>query len=77
MEQIRHDELISKKHKKTYRNLNYVEHLLILTSAVTGCLSISAVVSLAGISLGIAGSAATIKICVITARIKNQLKVNY
>ena len=69
--------MISKKHKKTYRNLNYVEHLLILTSAVTGCLSISAVVSLAGIPLGIAGSAATIKICVITARIKNQLKVNY
>ena len=50
--------------------LNYVEHLLILASVVTGCLFISAFASLAGVAVGIVNSAATIKICVATAGIK-------
>ena len=45
--------------------------LLILISTVTGCVSISAIDSLVGIPLGITSSAIGLKICVITARIKN------
>ena len=30
--------LISKKHKKVCTTLNYTEHFLILSSAVTGCI---------------------------------------
>ena len=39
-----------KNHKKTSRNLNYVEHLLILASVITVRVSISAFASLLGIS---------------------------
>ena len=35
-EEINQNELMSKKHKKVYRVLNYIKHLLILISAVTG-----------------------------------------
>ena len=40
---------MSKKHKKVCTALSYIEHLSILASAVTGCVSISAFVSLFGI----------------------------
>ena len=33
------EENISKKYEKFYRVLNYTEHLLILISTVTGCVS--------------------------------------
>ena len=46
------NELISKKYKKVYTILNYIEHLLILASVVTGCVSISAFASLVGILIG-------------------------
>ena len=52
--------------------LNYIEHFLILGSAVTGCVSISAFSSLVGIPIVITGSAVGLKICVITAAIKKQ-----
>ena len=42
-----------------------------MTSVVTGCVSFSAFASLLSIPIGFASSAATIKICVITAGIKN------
>ena len=61
--------MISKKHKKVCRVLNYTEHLLILTSTVTGCVSICALISLDDIPESIASSAITIKISVITAGI--------
>ena len=35
------NELVSTKHKKVYRVLNYIEHLPILISTVSGCVSIS------------------------------------
>ena len=38
IKEVEKNELISKKHKKTCTTLNYVEHLLILASAVTGCI---------------------------------------
>ena len=44
------NELMSKKHKKFYRVLIYIEHLLISISTVTGCVSISSFASLVGIS---------------------------
>ena len=42
VEKIQQNELMSRKHKKACTTLNYIEHFLILVSAVTGCISISA-----------------------------------
>ena len=47
---------MSKKHKNVYKVLNYSEHLLILISTVTGCVSISNVASLVNVSIGIRSS---------------------
>ena len=58
------------------QSLNYAEHLLIVISAITGCVSISAFASLVGISLGITSSAIGVKICVITTRIKRYKSKN-
>ena len=44
---------MSEIYKKTCKYLNYVEHLLIVTSTVTGCVSISAFASLICVSAGI------------------------
>ena len=61
--------MMSKTQKKVCSFLNYIEHLLlILSSAVIGCVSISAFTSL--IPIGIASSAIVIKICELTARAK-------
>ena len=40
IEKIKQNELISKKHKNVCKILNYTEHLLILVSRVTVCVSI-------------------------------------
>ena len=65
---------MSKKHEKVLyyfvRVLNYIEHLRISTSTVTGCVSISAFASLVGIPIVITSSAIILKICAITAGIK-------
>ena len=42
VEGIKQNELMCNKHKKVCATLNYIEHFLILGSAVTGCISISA-----------------------------------
>ena len=65
------NELMSKKRKKGCIILNYIEHLVILTSVVTGCFSISAFVSLIGIPVGNTSSAVGLKIFAITAGIKD------
>ena len=70
IEEINRNQLISKKHKMVCTTLNYIEHFLILGSAVTGCVSISAFPSLVGIPIVITSSAVGLKICVITAAIK-------
>ena len=75
IEEINRNELISKKHKKVCTTLNYIEYFLILDSAITGCVSISAFASLVGITIGITSSAIGLKICAITAGIK-KLEVN-
>ena len=53
-----------------FASFNYAGNLLTLTSAVSGCVSISAFASLLGIPLGITSSAVWLKICAMTARIK-------
>ena len=52
---------MSKKYKKVYRVFNYTEHLLILISRITRCVSISAFVSLVGIPIRIRGSVIGLK----------------
>ena len=74
---------MSEKHKKTCRYVNYVENLLILLSAVTGCVLVSAFASLVFapvdirssfaslifVPVDITSSAIGVKICAITAGI--------
>ena len=52
---------LSRKHKKVSTFLHHIEHFLILASAITGCISISAFASLLGISKGITSSAIGLK----------------
>ena len=65
----------SKKHKKVCRTLNHIEHILILASAVTGCVSIATFASLVGNPIGITSSAVGIKICAIPAGIKKHKSI--
>ena len=62
---------MSKKHKKVCKVLNYIDLLLIVTSTITGCISISALASSVGIPIGVVSSSVWLKICVIAAGIKN------
>ena len=57
-----------KKHKKICWSLNYVEHLLILISAVTGCALVSTFASVVSIPIGIACSAVKLKTYTKTTR---------
>ena len=56
LHEIKHNDLMSEKYKKTCKYLNYVENLLILASTVPGCLSISAFSSLVCVPVGITSS---------------------
>ena len=69
IEEIKRNELMSKKHKKICTTVNYIEHF-ILASAITGCVSISTFAFLIGISIGIVSSAIGLKVSAITAGIK-------
>ena len=53
LEEIKQNQLISKKHKKICKTLNHIEHFVILASIITGCISISAFTSLLGIPRGL------------------------
>ena len=61
LEAIKQYELMSKKHKKVCRALNYIEHFLISASEVTGCISISTFASLLDIPAGITSSTIGLK----------------
>ena len=76
IEEINRHELMSKKHKKVCRVLNYTDHLLIAISTIIGCVSISAFASLVGIPIGITSSAIGLNICAITTRIKKYRSIN-
>ena len=56
IQEINHNDLMSKKYKKVFTVLNYIEQLLILTSTVTRCVSISASAFLVSIPTDIPGS---------------------
>ena len=38
LEEIEQKELLKSKHKKVFRILSYIEHIIILASTVTGCM---------------------------------------
>ena len=57
---MKYNHLVSKNHKNVCKVLNCIKHLLILVSAVTGYVSISAFASLLGIAIGIESSAVEI-----------------
>ena len=59
-----------KSSKRFFPTLNYIEHFLILTSTITGCVFIPAFASLTGIPLGIMSSVIGLKICARTVGIK-------
>ena len=64
------NDLINKKHKNVCRVLNYIDHLLIVTSTITRCVFISVFASIVAIPIGIASSIIGLKIRVISAGIK-------
>ena len=72
-EEINRNELISKKHRNFCMTLNCTEYFLILSSTITGCISISSFSSLVGILMGITSSAIRLKICVISVGIKKKV----
>ena len=51
LEKTEHNELMGRKHNKVHTTLNYIEHLLILISTITGCVSISSFAYLVGIPI--------------------------
>ena len=53
---------MSKKHEKVCKVLNYIEHLLIVISTITGCASISSFASLVRTPIGTASSTIGLKI---------------
>ena len=55
------NDLMSEKHKKVCRSLNYFGHFFTFLSAISGYFSISAFVSLVGVFLGISSSAVVLK----------------
>ena len=70
LEEIKQNELMSRKHKKVCTTLNYIEHFIILVSKITGCISVSTFASLLAISIGNTSSVIGLKICAIVAGIK-------
>ena len=68
--EIKHNDLMNEKYNKTCKCLNYVENLLNLLSAITGCVSISAYASLVDINVGITSYSVEINICAVIGRIK-------
>ena len=61
LEETKHNNIMSEKYKMTCNYLNYIDHLLILVSTSTGCVSISAFSLLVCVLIGITNSAAVLK----------------
>ena len=70
LEKIKENEFIRKKHRKVCQVLNYIDQLLVVISTITGCVSVSACVSLAGVPIGITNFANGLKKYAITPGIK-------
>ena len=75
LEEIKHNDLMSEKYKKTCKYLNYVEHLPILASKIAVCVSISAFAALVCVPVGITSSAVGVKSCSITAGIRKHKSI--
>ena len=56
IDETNQNELMSNKHKKVCRVLNYMDHSLIVMSTITRCVSISGWASLVGIPIRIGNS---------------------
>ena len=61
---------MSKKHQEVFKVLNYIYHLIVLVSTVTGCVAIPAFASLFDVPVSNVNATIGLKICVITAGIK-------
>ena len=70
LDEIKHNDLMSEKYKKRCKYFNYVEHLLILASGITGCVSISTFHSLVYVPVFITSSGVGIKMFAITTGFK-------
>ena len=66
------NEVMSKKHKKVCRVLNYIHDSLIAISTITGCVSIPAFTSLVGIPIGVTSSAIGLKIKKLSQELKSR-----
>ena len=67
LEELKQNELISIKHKRVHKTINYIEQVLILAFTNIRCISISTFSSLIGIPIGITRSPIGLKICAIAA----------
>ena len=70
LEEIKHNDLISEKHKKVCKDLNYFDHFLVFISAVIDSVSISPFASLVNVSISILSSSVRLIICAISAGAK-------
>ena len=71
LEEIKQIELVNRKYEKVCTTLNYIENVLILASAITGCISVSAFASfLLLTSIGITSSVIKLKTGAIAVKIK-------
>lgn len=66
VEEINQNKLMSKTHKKVCPVINYIEQLLILASAITGCVSTT---------IGIASSAAELKVFAMNSGTKKHMSI--
>ena len=62
---------MSKKHKRVYRTLNYLNNVLVFISSVSACVSIPAFSSLVGVLAVIARYTIPLKICALATGIFN------
>ena len=75
LEEIKQNELMSRKHKKVFTTVNCIENSLILVSTFTESVSISAFASLIGVSIGVLSSAIGLNIFATTAEIKKHKSI--
>ena len=70
LDEIKQNELMSRKYKKVCTTLNYIEHFLVLAPTIARSISIFPFTSLIGVPIRIKSFAITLKICTITVGIK-------
>ena len=71
LEETKNNYLVTKKRNNVCTALNYIKNLLLLVSAVTGCVSITAVVCLVAIPIGITSSAVRLNVFPVIVGIKH------